>query len=202
MSITTRAPGRTTGRHWRTVDIVVTAVIAVACGVVFWGWSLLANALNPVFIGFPPAGGTIVGVWLLAGPLAGLIVRKPGAALFAETVAGTVEALLGNQWGLSNIWYGLGQGIGAELAFLVFAYRRWGLPTALLSAALTGVASALMDLVFYYPTWAAGWKIGYLVIVVLSALVVAGFGSHYLVRALARTGVLAPFASGRSVRQT
>jgi len=188
------------GTRWRTVDIITTAVIAVACGVVFWAWSLLANVLGAAFTAFPPAGGLIVGMWLLAGPLAALVVRRPGAALFAETVAGTVEALLGNQWGLSNVWYGLVQGAAAELAFLVFAYRRWGLPTVLLAAALTGAASALMDSLFYYPTWSLGWKLTYLVIVVASGVVIAGVGSWYLVRALARTGVLAPFASGRSPR--
>ena len=29
--------------RWRTVDIVVAAIIAVAFGVVFWAWNLLWN---------------------------------------------------------------------------------------------------------------------------------------------------------------
>ncbi len=40
----------------------------------------------------------------------------------------------------------------------------------------------------------------YGVTVVISSAVVAGLGSWLVVRALAQTGVLAPFASGRSQR--
>ena len=33
--------------RWRTVDIVVTAVLGVAFGVVFWGWNLVAVPRPP-----------------------------------------------------------------------------------------------------------------------------------------------------------
>ena len=43
-------------RHrWRTVDIVVTAVLGVAFGVVFWAWNLLWAATGAAFTAFPPA---------------------------------------------------------------------------------------------------------------------------------------------------
>jgi energy-coupling factor transport system substrate-specific component len=46
--------------------------------------------------------------------------------------------------------------------------------------------------------WAGGWKVTYLVVVVASTVVVSGLGGRALVRALARTGALDSFASGRS----
>src|SRR5829696_7251109 len=92
-------PDVPSGTRWRTVDIVVTAVIGVAFGIVFWAWGLLWTGLDAAFTAFPPGQAVMYGVWLLPAVLAPLIVRKPGAALFAETVAAIVSALLGAQWG-------------------------------------------------------------------------------------------------------
>src|SRR3954447_20297139 len=86
-------------RRWRTVDIVVTAVLGVAFGVVFWAWNLLWAATGAAFAAFPPAQAFLYGVWLLPAVVAPLIVRKPGAGLFAELVAAILSALLGSSWG-------------------------------------------------------------------------------------------------------
>ena len=49
--------------------------------------------------------------------LAPLIIRKPGAALFAEMVAAGVSALLGSLWGVDTLLSGFVQGAAAELVF-------------------------------------------------------------------------------------
>src|SRR3954468_21328304 len=143
------------GRRWRTVDIVVTAVLGVAFGVVFWAWNLLWAATGAAFTAFPPAQALLYGVWLLPAVVAPLIVRKPGAAIFAETVAAIVSALLGAQWGAQVVLYGLLEGLAGELGYAVFRYRRFGWVQALLSAVLAGAAAAVLDLVYWYPTWTA-----------------------------------------------
>ncbi|MGY1601905.1 ECF transporter S component [Geodermatophilus sp. SYSU D00815] len=189
---------RTTSKRWRTVDIVVTAVLGVAFGVVFWAWGLLWAATDPVFTAFPPAQAVMYGVWLLPAVLAPLIVRKPGAALFAELIAATVSALLGSTWGTLVIVYGLLQGLAGEAGFAVFGYRRFGWPQALLAGALTGATAAVLDLVNYYPDWTAGWKTTYVLLVVASTTLIAGAGGKVLERALGTTGALAPFTAGRT----
>lgn len=184
-------------RRWRTVDVVVASVIAVAGGVVFWAWDQLWYATDVAFAGFPPAHAVIYGVWLAPGVLGALVIRKPGAAIYTELIASIVEAFLGSSWGLSVVVYGVFQGLGAELAFLALAYRVWRLPVSVVSGALAGLAAASMDLVYYYGDWRPDWKLVYVVVVMASSAVLAGVGSWALVRALARTGVLSPFASGR-----
>jgi len=181
----------------RTVDIVVTAVVAVAFGVVFWAWALLWAAVGPAFTAVPPLQGFMYGVWLVPGVLGALIVRRPGAAVLCALVASVVSALLGNQWGLTVVWYGLLQGLAPELVFALHRYRSWALRTALLAGAAAGLAAVALDLTLYYPEWSLGWKATYAAFVTASAAVVAGAGSWLLVRALAPTGVLAPFPSGR-----
>ena len=184
--------------RWRTIDIVIASVIAVAFGVIFWAWNIVWGATEGAFAFFPPAQTLLYGVWLIPAVLAGLIIRKPGAALFTETVAAIISALLGAKWGATVIPQGLVQGLGAELAFAVLFYRSWKLPAALLAGLLTGVSAALFDFFAWnaaYDLW--DYRIPYAVLTIVSSTVIAGLGSWALVRALAPTGVLDRFAAGR-----
>ncbi len=183
--------------RWRTVDIVVASAIAVAFGVVFWAWGNLWNAVGGAFTAFPPAQGFMYGVWLLPGVLGALVIRKPGAALYTELVAAIVSALLGTAWGLSVVVYGLIEGAAPELVFAFLGYRVWKMAVAVLAGAAAGAAAALLDIVFYYPDWSGAWQLTYTALLVVSSAAVAGLGAWMVVRSLARTGVLAPFASGR-----
>jgi energy-coupling factor transport system substrate-specific component len=188
----------TGSNSWRTVDIVVTAAIAVAFGVVFWAWNALWAAVTPAFVAMPPAQNILYGVWLAAGVVAGLVVQKPGAALFAEVVAASVSLLLGSQWGLDAALSGLFQGAGAEIGFAVFRYRRFDLVAAAISAALAAVGAWIHDMPLYYAELSLTDQLVIGVFMVVSAAIIAGVGSLWLVRALAQTGVLAQFPSGRA----
>ncbi|MEO8329547.1 MAG: ECF transporter S component, partial [Candidatus Nanopelagicales bacterium] len=134
--------------------------------------------------------GLMYGVWLVPGVLAGLVVRRPGAAFYAAVVAALISALLGSQWGFVAVAYGVVQGAAPELVFALRGYRRAGLGTALLAAAATGVGSLGLDLLLYYPTWSTGWKTLYACTLIASAVVVAGVGSWLLARALRASGAL------------
>ncbi|GHE09813.1 ECF transporter S component [Klenkia taihuensis] len=183
-----------TTAKWRTVDIVTTAVLGVAFGVVFILWNLVNSAIALV----PPVSGVMNGVYLMPGLVAGLLVRKPGAATFASTLAAAVS-LLASPYGGIIVVYGLVQGLGGELGFALARYRRFGWGTAVLAAVTAGLSTSLLDLTLYYPAvsfW--GVKVPYTVLTVLSSVVVAGVLGLLLVRALARTGALSSFASGRS----
>jgi energy-coupling factor transport system substrate-specific component len=183
--------------RWRTVDIVVAAVVAVAFGVVFAGWNALWSVTGPTFAAFPPAQAVLYGMWLVPGVLGGLVIRKPGAAVFTEAVAAAVSALIGASAPLTIVLYGLLQGLAAEAVLAAFRYRRWRLGVALVAGAGAGLVPAILDNVVYNVAWAPSWMAVYGVLVVVSSTVFAGLGSFLLVRSLARTGVLSPFAAGR-----
>ncbi|MEE6258664.1 ECF transporter S component [Plantactinospora sonchi] len=183
---------------WRTVDIVVASVIAVAFGVIFWAWNLVWGATEGAFTFFPPAQAVIYGVWLVPGVLGGLVIRKPGAALYCEFLAAFVSVMLGSQWGTMAVLQGLFQGVGAELAFLAFGYRLFRLPVAVLSGALAGLAAAIFDQIRYYSeSDFASFRLPVFVITVVSSAIIAGVGGWALTRALAQTGVLDRFPAGR-----
>lgn len=187
--------GRTS--RWRTVDIVVASVLGVAFGVVFWVWDLAWNGIDPAFSFFKPADGLLIGVWMLGAVVGGLVIRRPGAALYTEFIAALVSALIGAQWGWRTVLEGLVEGAGAELAFALLAYRYFRLPAALAAGALACVFATVYEWFVYYPVWRWGWKFAYTGAGVVSGLLIAGLGGWALVRALARTGVLDRFGPGR-----
>ena len=181
--------------RWRTVDIVVTAALGVAFGVVFWAWGLVFSAIGAGT--FAPPLYILSGVWLIPAVLAPLIVRLPGAALLAETMAAAVSVLFGSPYGLDTIFSGLVQGAGAELVFALALYRRWTLPIALLAGAGAAVGEWFHDMTIYFSEVDLTLQLAYGAWMVLSAVLIAGLGSWYLLKLLRPTGVLAAFPSGR-----
>jgi energy-coupling factor transport system substrate-specific component len=194
----TAAASTVRSRRWRVVDIVVGAVLAVAVGLLFVVWNVgylgPAAVLTPLL---PGLQGLLNGPWLLAGPLVGLVVRKPGAAVFGELVAAVVSALVGNQWGFTTVISGLVQGIGAELVFALVLYRLFRWWVAMLAGAAAAIGGALYDLSGYYAGATPAFTATYLVTSAVSGAVLAGLLAWVLVRALAATGALTRFGPGR-----
>jgi energy-coupling factor transport system substrate-specific component len=193
----TTAPPRPVWR-WRVVDIVVASVLGVAGGLVFWLWNLVYSPLTaPLEAALPGLQALVYAVWLFPAVLVGLIVRKPGAALYGELVAASVSALLGGVFGWGAIAWGLAQGLGAEIVFALFLYRAWGLAPAVLAGIGAAAGMVAMDITFYYAGTRPEFMAVYAISGGLSGAVIAGLGSWLLVRGLARTGALSRFAAGR-----
>lgn len=197
-----RAP-RTRDLRWRVVDIVVAAVLGVATGLLFLIWNNLGYAWYSAADALTPGlGGIAVGIWLIGGVLGGLVIRKPGAALFVELLAAVVSALVGNQWGIETLYSGLAQGLGAELVFALFAYRRFGIVPAMLAGAAAGAAAWVLELFVSGNLLKTPEFLGlYLGTLLVSGAVLAGLLGWVLVRALAATGALSRFAAGQDVAQ-
>ena len=187
--------GRTRGHlfRWRVVDIVVAAVLGVAAGVVFWLWGLAYQPLSVILGLTPGLEGLTAGGWLFAGVLGGLIIRRPGAAIFTSVVAGVVEALLGNAWGSGNIIFALVQGIGAELGIALFAYASSRVYVAMVSGALAGVANVIITIPLYYSGVVPMVVTVYAVSAVVSGIVLGGIFAWIVARGLARAGALSRF---------
>jgi energy-coupling factor transport system substrate-specific component len=202
---TTTARGRTTVLAsrplvgYRTVDLVTAAMLGVAFGVVFWAWTSFYYATSPVFeAAFAPLTGLYGGTWLLAGVVAGLLVRRPGAALMAEMIAASVSALLGSSWGWTVLLSGFLQGLAVEIVLAVFLWKRFGPSVAMLAGAL---AATFETVFFEWWVWFAdftwSWKLFYLAAFVVSGAVIAGLGGLAIVRGLARLGAVPAMPAGQ-----
>jgi energy-coupling factor transport system permease protein len=105
---------------WKLREVIVLSVLAVVFAVVYLLFLQLGNVLFGLFglIGYD----MIFGIWFIVSIIAAYIIRKPGAAFLSETVAATIEVMIGNAVGPQLILSGMIQGLGAEE---VFAATKW-----------------------------------------------------------------------------
>ncbi len=178
---------------WRTRDIVVTAIIGVTFGVVFWAWGVLWEGFTPLFAFAPPLKDLLYAVWLMPAVLAPLIVRKPGAALFAEMVAAGVSTIIGSQWGPDTLLSGFVQGAAAEMVFAFTLYRSWSFPVLAVAAVASAAGAWIHDWVLYYADVSLELQLLRGAMMGISAVVIVAGGSVLLVRSLRRAGVLEGF---------
>ena len=200
--LTPTTSGQPRNFRWRVVDIVIASVIGVAGGLIFVVWNQAYNPLSGLLTPLLPGLQALLGGgWLFAGVLGGLIIRKPGAAVYTELLAAVVSTLVGGTaWGPTILVSGLVQGLGAELVFALFFYANYRLVVALLAGAGAGLALAVNDLLVWYPGSGAPFIAIYTASSIVSGVVVAGLLSWLALRGLARTGALSRFAAGRSHR--
>lgn len=177
--------------RWRTSDILITASVGVVFGVIFFVWNALWAATKPVFTFFPPAHAFMYGIWLVPGVLAPYLTRKAGSGILASVVASMVSVIFGGGWaGGMIVFYGLGQGVAAEVGYALTGYRSWRRITTVLAGATAGIFPAVMDNVLYYPTWAFAWQLTYAIVVIISSALLGGVVTVGLGRALQRSGAL------------
>ena len=174
---------------WRTRDIVVAAVIAVAFGVAFVAFNVLWPALNVL----GPVQNLLYAIWLMPAIVAAAIVRRPGAALFAEMVAAGLFTLLGSQWGPDTLLSGFVQGAAAELVFAFTLYRRWSWPVLAVASLASAAAAWVHDWVVWFPTLGLDAMLVIGAFMAISALAILPAVAILLVRALRETGVLEGF---------
>ncbi len=98
---------------WHLRDIILLTLIAIFFGVIYWivgpVYNILTVALTPVGLG-PAANDILMGIWVMAGPLAGYLFKKIGSATLGEFLGAVVEMFLGSQWGASTMISGVVQG--------------------------------------------------------------------------------------------
>jgi energy-coupling factor transport system substrate-specific component len=187
---------------WRGIDLVTTAILAAALGVGFWGFDTFVYPLTSS-IGniYPSLSELQLGVWIIPAVLGGVLVRKPGAALYAELIAASVELVLGgNPWSYTVLISGTCQAVGVELVMLLIGYRALTLPLAAVGGAVGAVAEVIYEYVSWVPSYTVVQKIIYMICGVLSGALVAGSLGWGLVNLLGRLGVINAFAAGREAR--
>ncbi|RBP97307.1 ABC transporter permease [Bifidobacterium aemilianum] len=200
----TVSPVRSGRLRWTTADIAVGAALGVACGIVFWGFNFAYSAFSPVLGAILPGIASLLhAFWYFSGPLAVLIIRKPGAAVYVNLVGCMAEMLFGNNFSFGFVFASAAlQGIFAELPFALGRYRTFNLPMTVASGALTALEYAFYLLFFRFQGVAllSPRGITHTICELISGVVIAGFMSWALFLAIAKTGALDRFASGRSMR--
>jgi len=168
-------------------DILVTIVIAVVFGIIYKIWGPMYDVVKPLGT---HAEQTVYGMWFIAGTFAYLVIRKPGVALLAEIAAASVSALLGSEWGVSTLYYGALQGLGAEIVFAIFLYRSSNAWVTSLAALGAAAGSLVLDFGYGYIESLSAWNYTLLIgLRIIGSIVIAGIFAYALSRALELTGV-------------
>jgi energy-coupling factor transport system substrate-specific component len=173
-------------------ETVFTAVVSSTLGVLFWGWTFVYDVLKPMLKVFG-LNYAVAGIWVISAILIASIVRKPGIALAAALISALVESLF-SHWGLISLASGLAQGVGAELIFLIFLYKRWDFPVLALASMSSAALSYSVDYILYdYSHLSKNIVIIQFVSFMVSALFLSAMLSTYLVKRLKKLGVLNRF---------
>jgi energy-coupling factor transport system permease protein len=168
-------------------DILVTVVISIGFGVIYKVWGPLYHMMKPFGL---HADQLIYGMWFMAATVAFLIIRKPGVAILAEIAASSGEFLMGSEWGLEVLLFGIVQGLFAEAVFFFTKYKRNSLFIISLAAVMSAFGSILMDSYKGYIGDLAVWNLLlFLGARLLGSILISGMGAFYLVKALEQTGV-------------
>ncbi|MDQ0902689.1 MULTISPECIES: ECF transporter S component [unclassified Paenibacillus] len=182
------AQKETAAKGLKLTDILITIVIAAVFGVIYRVWGPMYDVLKPFGL---HAEQLSYGMWFMAATFAFLVIRKPGVALLAEVAAATIEALFGGSWGVSTLVYGLLQGLGAELVFALFLYRRANVGVTILASFASAGLSLVVDNYYGYIDQLTFWNYCLFIgLRLLGSALIAGVFAYYLAGALARTGVL------------
>lgn len=172
--------------NYTTSDLVIMAVLGALAGVInTWMGNVwyAANTISPIY------GAALQGTFMWAYLLAYFLVRKSGSMLIIGIIEASVEALLGNQAGLSTLGWGITQGIGAEVIMAFCNYSKFGW----LVFALAGAGSSQFGTLWSYVLY--GWSSlqDYLIaapINLISGFVFSGLLGFFLGKMIERTGLL------------
>lgn len=185
--------------QWKLRDIVVLSSLSVVFAVIY----LLFLQIGNVLVGFmgPMGYEVIFGIWFIVSIIATYIIRKPGAAVISETVAGLVEVLIGNAVGPILIVSALIQGLGAEAVFAATRYRNYSTKVLM----MVGVGSAVFSFAWgYFRSGYAAYSVGLIiamfVVRCISGALISGLLGKWIADALANTGVLRSFPIAKGQR--
>ena len=184
------------GTKWSTRDLMVSVVIGLAFGVLF----IPVTFEYAAFLSFGIiARALLSGVYYLPAAFAAYVIRKPGSILLVSMVS-ALAAMPFTPYGLIIILVGAITGVMGELVTWLFTrYRKFPIGRFVLAGVIAGLIEFGLILGSLRST--TELELGILVVAfVLSAITfgLAAFLAKKLADAVARTGVLANTALGRS----
>lgn len=185
--------GKKQQKGFTTLEIVMMAIIAIVHGIAMNYVALLNQVLTAA--GGPILTSVIIGLFTFHGILNMYIIRKPGAALITCLIGGVAQILTGNPNGLISIVATTSYGLGIELAFALFKYKRFDFKVMSI-AGFTSMPIWFIVASFWfgYINWGVGVMVIAFFVRCLSGVVLAGWTSKVIGDSLLNTGVLNGFA--------
>ncbi|MDN6968453.1 transporter [Oenococcus sp. UCMA 17063] len=152
-------------KNWKIIDVILAALIGVIFGVLYFGFGLpwnafislftplatflsghsLTSSLSASLIAAQITTAATTGLFMMAGPISALILKKPGSAFLSNLVASIVEMAIGSAWGVLDIIWGIVQGAGIEAGFALTMYKK-----PRLGLWLSVITGSIISFVYHY----------------------------------------------------
>jgi len=186
---------------WNLRDVILSSLISVLFAVIcFATVHSVVFAITPLvapfgFGEFPLE--FVFGIFFFSALFAPYIMQKPGVATIVGTMTGLIQVLMGSAFSATVLVSAFVQGLGAEVVFALFRYKKWNTLTMLLAAANTTIFSFV--LAWYRGNWSllsteiVATRFG---IRLLSAMLISGLVAKFLADRLAKAGVLKSYPLG------
>lgn len=186
---------------WKLRDVILASLIAVLfaviCFATFHGVMFgLMPLLAPLGLGIFPLEA-VFGVFFFSALFSAYIMQKPGVATIVGLLTGLLQVFMGSASAATVAVSGLVQGLGAEVIFALFRYKKWNWTTMVLAAMGATVASFILawyrDLFVEVQFSIIAWRF---VVRSISAIFISGVVSKLLADRLAKAGVLKSYPLG------
>lgn len=190
---------------WKLRDVILASLIAVLFAVVcfatfhmvFFG---LMPILAPFGLGIFPLEA-VFGVFFFSAVFSAYIMQKPGVATIVGLLTGLLQVFMGSASAATVAVSGLVQGLGAEIVFAAFRYRKFTRTTMVLAALGATITSFI--LAWYRELFVeVQFSIitGRFVVRAISAILISGLLAKQVADRLAKVGVLKSYPLGASYK--
>lgn len=186
--------------RWRVADIALASALAAVFGVIYWGFTMLFfSQISPILRSIVPGFASILhGVWYMSGPLALILIRKPGAAIYVNVIGTMFENILGQQYSSFIVLISAAlQAIFSEIPFLLTKYRKYNITLSISSGVLTSIEYGIYLIFVFYQGRGSNYYTVHMICEIISGFVIAGVLPWVLYLAIRKTGALDNFASSR-----
>lgn len=188
-------------KNWSLKDIILSSILGSFFAAICLGTVLtFRGPMLPIFAVLGLSGlelEVVFGIFFFSATFAPYIMQKPGVATIVGLLTGVIQVLLGSP-AAATVWLsGLVQGLGAEVGFALFGYKKWNILSML--TASTGATIASFILAWYRGSWHnLAFEIVALRFIIrwISALAISGVLSKLLADKLAKAGVLKSYPLG------
>ncbi len=173
--------------NYTTYDIMVMAVLIATGGIFKAYWAQLRMVIES-FLG--PFGSFIIGpgfyFWAI---LACHLVRKPGSGTISMVLGGVVEVLAGNPFGIPVLLFNFWEGLGPDIAYGIFRFKKYNLPVAILGGLLASYFGVFYSWYYFGLAEYGFWALAGVMASNGLAGVIAGLVGYLLAQGLERVGV-------------
>lgn len=171
---------------WTTRDIMVTAIISIALGVVYVPLTYLAGWMEAI----PYLSIISTGVYFWPIIMVAYLIRKPGTALLSACIIFLIQVPL-TPWGVLMMVFVLTIGMPIEFIFLISRYKNFKLWNIIFTGSFTGLITVLFRFIVH------GWgnmtpliQLSFIIAAIFSGGLIGGGLAKLIGDAVIKTGII------------